>query len=92
MYVIYCNYISPDPHIPPVASAGHDLNITLPQSAVVLDGTGSRDDFGIVSYQWTRSKDSPAAGVSSVCVCLGGGGRINIPLAMEFYQCCFGAC
>ena len=60
--------LSPDPHIPPVASAGPDINITLPQSAVVLDGSGSRDDFGIVSYQWVRSKDSPAAGVSTCAV------------------------
>ncbi len=46
-----------------MVSVGEDLNITLPQSAVVIDGTGSHDDFGIVSYQWSRSKDSPAAGV-----------------------------
>lgn len=51
-----------NPKIPPVVSAGPDVNITLPQSAVVLDGSGSHDDFGIVSYQWERSKDSPAAG------------------------------
>ena len=40
---------------------------------VVLNGSGSYDDFGIVEYKWNRSDDSPAAGVSvcvSVCVCV----------------------
>ena len=48
---------------------------------VVLNGSGSYDDFGIVEYKWNRSDDSPAAGVSMcesgmcgyvcvVCVCV----------------------
>ena len=53
-----------DPQVPPKVLAGGDVNITLPQNAVILNGSGSYDDFGIVSYKWVRSESSPAAGVS----------------------------
>ena len=52
-----------DPETPPKASAGPSVTITLPQDTVSLDGSKSADDFGIVSYQWERSSNSPAAGV-----------------------------
>jgi hypothetical protein len=41
------------PNQPPVAQAGHDRSIILPQDSVMLDGSASYDPDGrIVSYQW----------------------------------------
>lgn len=57
-----------DPQTPPVASAGPPVTITLPQDTVSLDGSKSADDFGIESYQWVRSTNSPAAGVSEIII------------------------
>lgn len=48
---------------PPIAKAGSDQEITLPSSVLQIDGSDSTDDKGIVSYLWTRSDDSPSAGV-----------------------------
>jgi len=48
----------------PVAHAGGDQIIVLPAPLVTVNGTGSTDDHKIVSYQWTRDRTSPAAGVS----------------------------
>lgn len=49
---------------PPVADAGPDVNIKLPQDFVTLDGGGSTDDVGVVRYQWeqTRGKDANMLG------------------------------
>ena len=55
-----------DPKILPHVSAGPDLTITLPQNTAVLNGSATWDDFGITSYQWSRSDTSPAAGVGGV--------------------------
>ena len=57
------SFLFSDDSIPPTADAGSDVFINLPQNSVILDGKGSHDDFGIASYQWTKSLDSPAAGV-----------------------------
>ncbi len=38
----------------PVAEAGNPQNITLPTNSVTVNGSGSSDDNGIVSYQWAR--------------------------------------
>ena len=35
----------------------------LPNRAAALDGSSSTDDYGIVSYSWSRDIKSPAAGV-----------------------------
>lgn len=41
------------PSQPPVADAGKDITIVLPQNSVTLDGTASHDPDGtIVSYHW----------------------------------------
>ena len=50
-------------NIPPVAHAGPDISIQLPNDVVELDGSESTDDKGIVSYEWKRNPKSPAAGV-----------------------------
>lgn len=48
---------------PPVANAGPDITITLPDNAAILDGSQSTDDDRIKEYHWSRSLKSPAAGV-----------------------------
>ncbi|XP_075069251.1 dyslexia-associated protein KIAA0319 homolog isoform X2 [Mixophyes fleayi] len=47
---------------PPKAYAGGTHVLVLPNSSISLDGSKSVDDQGIVSYQWTRDGQSPAAG------------------------------
>ncbi|HEU4471297.1 MAG TPA: T9SS type A sorting domain-containing protein [Flavisolibacter sp.] len=39
---------------PPTANAGQDQSITLPNSTVILTGTGSDPDGSIASYSWTK--------------------------------------
>jgi Secretion system C-terminal sorting domain/PKD domain len=47
--------VNPVSNQAPVANAGTDQTITLPENWVVLDGTGSYDpDGSIVSYSWTK--------------------------------------
>ncbi|KAI8497573.1 hypothetical protein Bbelb_248790, partial [Branchiostoma belcheri] len=40
------------PDNPPVADAGVDQTVLSTQTAAVLDGTGSHDDHGIISWLW----------------------------------------
>uniref|UniRef100_A0A8C3TVB6 KIAA0319 n=1 Tax=Catharus ustulatus TaxID=91951 RepID=A0A8C3TVB6_CATUS len=47
---------------PPRAHAGGKHVLVLPNNSVTLDGSGSDDDQGIVSYLWIRDGQSPAAG------------------------------
>ncbi|XP_068093084.1 dyslexia-associated protein KIAA0319 homolog isoform X2 [Hyperolius riggenbachi] len=47
---------------PPKAHAGGTHVLVLPNNSISLDGSKSVDDQGIVSYQWTRDGQSPAAG------------------------------
>ncbi len=43
------------PNKAPVANAGNDISITLPDDAVTLDGSASTDpDGSIVSYSWNK--------------------------------------
>lgn len=42
-------------NIPPVADAGNDITVALPNTSTTLNGSNSYDDDGeIVSYQWTK--------------------------------------
>ncbi|EDV22385.1 uncharacterized protein TRIADDRAFT_28661 [Trichoplax adhaerens] len=43
----------------PVALPGPDVLLYLPQNSVVLNGSGSYDDNGIVRYAWTKLHGSP---------------------------------
>ena len=47
---------------PPKANAGGDQTLTLPLSAIYLNGSKSSDDLGIVKYLWTRDDSSLAYG------------------------------
>ncbi len=48
--------------LPPVANAGKDTSITLPQNSIVLDGTASNAPAGSIdSYLWTKIS-GPAGG------------------------------
>ena len=53
-----------DVNKPPIANAGADVVVHLPNRAAALDGSSSYDDHGIVEYEWSRDPKSPAAGVS----------------------------
>lgn len=46
--------VNPAPNQSPVANAGPNQNITLPNNSVTLNGSGSDPDGSIVSYQWTK--------------------------------------
>uniref|UniRef100_A0A182QFI0 MANSC domain-containing protein n=1 Tax=Anopheles farauti TaxID=69004 RepID=A0A182QFI0_9DIPT len=46
----------------PVANAGGDQTVTLPTNVLVLNGSRSSDDLGIVRYSWTREPSSLAMG------------------------------
>jgi dyslexia-associated protein KIAA0319-like protein len=46
----------------PIANAGGDQTITLPISAIIMNGTKSSDDLGIMNYSWTREGSSLAIG------------------------------
>ncbi|CAD6999550.1 dyslexia-associated protein KIAA0319-like protein [Ceratitis capitata] len=48
---------------PPVANAGGDQSVTLPLSALYLNGSSSSDDLAVERYVWTRDDTSLAAGV-----------------------------
>lgn len=40
---------------PPIANAGNDTTIILPENSTILDGTASTDPDGtIASYEWTK--------------------------------------
>jgi hypothetical protein len=46
----------PPGNTPPIANAGSDIIITLPNNSVTLNGTASRDTDGtIVTYAWTKT-------------------------------------
>ena len=50
----------------PVANAGGNQEIQLPQLLVTLDGSKSTDDHKITDYHWVRDPKSLAAGVSGL--------------------------
>ncbi|KAJ8020974.1 hypothetical protein HOLleu_40718 [Holothuria leucospilota] len=50
-------------NLDPVARAGKDITIELPNDYVELNGSQSSDDKGIVSYSWSRGANSSASGV-----------------------------
>ncbi len=53
---------------PPVANAGPDQSVALPEGnsvvAVTLDGSGSTDDKGITTYNWKEGTNTLGTGVT----------------------------
>lgn len=46
--------MKPPTNQPPVAQAGDNITISLPQTWVVLNGENSTDDNKIIAYQWEQ--------------------------------------
>ena len=44
---------------PPVANAGSSVLLHLPNNEVTLSGEASRDDKGIVKYEWSEVEGKP---------------------------------
>ncbi|KAM8966944.1 dyslexia-associated protein KIAA0319 homolog [Pelodytes ibericus] len=44
--------VQPEIDKPPIAETGPDKELTFPVKSTILDGSKSRDDQGIVSYEW----------------------------------------
>lgn len=65
LFIHHCCCCWLDEELLPIADAGKDVVITLPQRTAILNGSLSKDGFGIVSYQWIRTSDSPAAGTGT---------------------------
>lgn len=56
---------------PPIANAGPNQAVTLPQNFITLNGNQSSDDHEIVSYEWSLSPKSKGKVVAmQVCVFL----------------------
>src|SRR5690606_8594067 len=54
----------PPPNKAPVARAGNDITITLPDNSVTLNGSASSDEDGsIAAYSWTKAS-GPAASIA----------------------------
>lgn len=51
-----------DSNAAPVANAGGDLDVTLPVSVILINGSKSSDDLRIAKWKWTRDPKSLAAG------------------------------
>ncbi|WP_162915366.1 T9SS type A sorting domain-containing protein [Paraflavitalea soli] len=56
--------IEPPPNQPPMANAGNDRNIYLPQDSLHVSGSGTDTDGSIISYTWTQSS-GPSATIAS---------------------------
>ncbi|XP_068081362.1 dyslexia-associated protein KIAA0319-like protein isoform X2 [Anabrus simplex] len=54
--------VTQNKNAPPKANGGGDQTIVLPVSVVVLNGSQSSDDLGIVDWLWTRESNSLALG------------------------------
>ena len=46
----------------PICETGNDVEVTLPQSVVIVNGSASHDDLRIARWRWTRDPKSLAAG------------------------------
>ncbi len=59
---------------PPIANAGSNVIISLPQNSVTLFGNASTDDKGIESYEWIKKSDDKltAGMIVSILQCLSG--------------------
>jgi hypothetical protein len=61
--VAYANVtVHPEIDYPPHANAGDPVVIKLPIDSATLYGNGSKDDKGIIKYQWEKDPSSPQEG------------------------------
>lgn len=58
-------FVKPPTNQPPVADAGDNVTISLPQTWVVLDASGSTDDNKIEGFQWEQIDGPSVAGISN---------------------------
>lgn len=56
------NYLFADKNQKPLADAGEDLTVELPQNVIYLNGSKSHDDWAITRWKWTRNEKSLALG------------------------------
>lgn len=54
--------VTQNQNAPPKANAGGDQTVILPASVIMLNGSQSSDDLGIVNWKWSREPDSLAIG------------------------------
>lgn len=47
-------FVKPPTNLPPIANAGQNISINLPQTWVTLNASQSSDDIKISSYQWKQ--------------------------------------
>ena len=50
----HTNKRATSPNTPPMANAGEDKTLTLPNNSITLEGKGSDNDGSISSYQWVK--------------------------------------
>ncbi|XP_077782037.1 low-density lipoprotein receptor-related protein 11 isoform X2 [Podarcis muralis] len=51
---------APEADEPPLSKAGKDIMLQLPVNWVILDGRESRDDHGIIQYEWRLLQGAPS--------------------------------
>ncbi|XP_018324122.1 dyslexia-associated protein KIAA0319-like protein [Agrilus planipennis] len=56
-------FVKPPTNKPPEARAGSNITISLPQTWVTLDASGSTDDNKIVGYQWKQVEGPNTAAI-----------------------------
>uniref|UniRef100_T1GY78 PKD/Chitinase domain-containing protein n=1 Tax=Megaselia scalaris TaxID=36166 RepID=T1GY78_MEGSC len=78
-------FVKPPTNQPPIAKAGSNSTINLPQSYVKLDGSSSSDDIGIKSYSWKQISGPNNAEIenmnSSIANATGCSGKNSAPIA-----------
>lgn len=62
--IVKVTVVDASTNLPPIADAGSDIFINLPQNSVDVQGSGSDPDGNVASYLWTK-KTGPAAGTLS---------------------------
>nr|CAD7399336.1 unnamed protein product [Timema poppensis] len=59
-------FVKPPTNTPPVADAGQDLAVALPQTSVLLNGSHSSDDNKIVAWLWQQNSGPSKVSFSAI--------------------------